>query len=76
MRAVNRQERSALMPRKFKIGQLVRYRLPSHRPAVPTGKYQITGFIPQDQTNEPKYRIKHLNEGEDRIAKESELRST
>jgi hypothetical protein len=60
--------------RKFRIGQSVNY-----RPAVlgrnAPGKYQVIKFLPQQKDGEPEYQIRHLNEGHERVARESELRS-
>jgi hypothetical protein len=59
--------------RKFRIGQSVNYRPAVRRSAL--GKYQVIGFLPQCKDGEPEYQIKHLNEGHERVARESELRS-
>jgi hypothetical protein len=63
------------MPRRFKIGQLVRYRPRSHRSGARTGRYQITSFLRKAENEEPRYRIRNLNEGDEQVAKESELHS-
>jgi hypothetical protein len=53
---------------KFKIGQLVNY-LGRDRAL---GVYQITQLVPLE--GEVQYRIRNLNEPDERVAKESELR--
>jgi hypothetical protein len=58
---------------KFRIGQSVNYRPAVRRSAL--GKYQVIRFLPQRKDGEPEYQIKHLNEGHERVANESELRS-
>jgi hypothetical protein len=62
--------------RNFRIGQRVHYR-PSRRGgnAPSRGKYQVTRFLPQRENGEPEYQIRHLDEEEEWIAGESELRS-
>jgi hypothetical protein len=73
------------MPRKFQIGQTVTYQPPhSRRDAPPTGRYpmssrghyQITGFLPAREGQVPEYRIRNLDEGQELVARESQLRST
>jgi hypothetical protein len=62
--------------RKFRIGQTVIYRPTARgRNAVPLGTYQVIRFLPERKDGDLGYQIKHLNEGEERFAKESELRS-
>jgi hypothetical protein len=61
--------------RKFRIGQRVNYRPAAHRGNAPLGIYQITRFLPQREYGELEYQIRNLNEGHERVAKESELRS-
>jgi hypothetical protein len=59
--------------RKFRIGQRLIYRpAVRNRNASPRGTYQIIRFLPD---GEPGYQIKHLNEGQEHVARESELRS-
>jgi hypothetical protein len=62
--------------RKFRIGQTVIYRAGVRgRNAPPLGTYQVIRFLPERKDGDPGYRIKHLNEGEEHVARESELRS-
>jgi hypothetical protein len=62
--------------RKFRIGQRVIYRpAVRNRNASPRGTYQIIRFLPERKDGEPGYQIKHLNEGQEHVARESELRS-
>jgi hypothetical protein len=61
------------MPRKFKIGHLVKYRSSAHRDA-PGGVYRIISFLPLREGNgEPEYLVKNSNEGYERVVKESQL---
>jgi hypothetical protein len=62
--------------RKFRIGQTVIYRAAVRgRNPPPLGTYQIIRFLPKRKDGDPEYQIKHLNEGQERVARESELRS-
>jgi hypothetical protein len=62
--------------RKFRIGQTVIYRASVRgRNAPPLGTYQVIRFLPERKDGDPGYQIKHLNEGEEHVARESELRS-
>ena len=60
---------------KFRIGQNVKYRPAARGTDAPLGTYQITRFLPQREDGEAEYRIRNLNEGDERVARESELRS-
>jgi hypothetical protein len=62
------------MPHKFKIGQTVNYRPAKVVQDAPWGTYQIAGFLPQRNDGEIAYRILSLEEGYERVARESELR--
>jgi hypothetical protein len=62
------------MAHKFKIGQIVIYRPINHRLEGPRGKYQVIRLLPPSHHDEPKYRIRNLNEHHERSAKESELK--
>jgi hypothetical protein len=75
-RALTYISRMLSMRRKFRIGQSVNYR-PAVRGqnAQPLGKCQVTRFLPQRKDGEPEYQIRHLNEGHEWVARESELRS-
>ena len=72
LRSVQRQ--SLMSVRNFRIGQVVNYR-PAVRRRNAFGRYQVIRFLPQRKDGEPQYQIKHLDEGQERIAGESELRS-
>jgi hypothetical protein len=62
--------------RKFRIGQTVIYRPAVCGQNAPLrGTYQIIRFLPERKDGEPGYQIKHLNEGQEHVARESELRS-
>ena len=61
--------------RKFRIGQQVNYRPSSRNQDAPGGIYMILAFLPQRADGEAEYRIKNLNEQNERVASESELRS-
>jgi hypothetical protein len=56
---------------KFKIGQPVGYRAPRGLD-VPSGTYIVTARLPA-LSGEPRYRIRHSTEVDDRVAAESEL---
>jgi hypothetical protein len=60
--------------RSFRIGQSVNYR-PAVRGRTAPGKYQVIRFLPQRNDGEPEYQIRHVNEGHECVARESELRS-
>jgi hypothetical protein len=60
---------------KFKIGEIVLYRPTSRRKQGPHGAYQEIRLLARTANSEPKYRIKTLNAGQERDAKESELRT-
>jgi len=62
--------------RKFRIGQTVIYRagVRGHNTA-PAGTYQVIRFLPERKDGDPGYQIKHLIEGEEHVARESDLRS-
>jgi hypothetical protein len=60
--------------RNFRIGQRVNYR-PAVRGRKGFGQYQIIRFLPQRKDGEPEYQIRHLDEEEEWVAGESELRS-
>jgi hypothetical protein len=60
--------------RNFRIGQSVNYR-PAVRRRNALGRYQVTRFLPQRKDGELEYQIKHLTEGHELVARESELRS-
>jgi hypothetical protein len=62
------------MARNFRIGQRVNYR-PAVRGRKAYGKYQVIRFLPQRKDGELEYQIRHVDEGDDCIASESELRS-
>jgi hypothetical protein len=58
---------------KFHVGQLVNYFPPSRGQDAPRGAYTITARLPQNENGEFGYRIKHLSEPYERIARETEL---
>ena len=61
---------------KFHIGQLVNYR-PAYRFAdAPRGVYAVIARLPQGDDGQFEYRIRHMGEEHERIAKESELTAT
>jgi hypothetical protein len=60
--------------RSFRIGQVVNYRS-AVRGQNPPGRYQILRFLPRRKDGEPEYQIRHLNEGHECVARESELRA-
>jgi hypothetical protein len=61
------------MLRKFKIGQLVKYRSSAQQDA-PGGVYRIISFLPlRERNGEPEYLVKNLNEGYERVVRESQL---
>ena len=43
------------------------------RNRTPPGNYQVIQFLPESLDGDPGYQIKHLNEGQEQIARESEL---
>jgi hypothetical protein len=57
--------------RKFKIGEVVRYRLNTASAHAIGGTFRVIGFL-RDIRGEPVYRIQP-SKGEPRIAAESEL---
>lgn len=57
------------MPHKFKIGQLVVFRPSAYERS---GTYSVTKQLPHNGT-EFEYRIKHVNEPHERVARESDL---
>jgi hypothetical protein len=61
---------------KFRIGQTVNYQPAARGQDAPHSTYQITGFLPQREDGEFEYRIRNLDEGHERVAKESELRKS
>jgi hypothetical protein len=60
---------------KFKIGEIVLYRPTSRRKQGPHGAYQVIRLLARPANSEPKYRIKNLNAGQERDARESELKA-
>ena len=64
----------SMSARNFRLGQVVNYR-PDVRGQNTRGKYQVIRFLPQRKDGEPEYQIRHLNEGHECVARESELRS-
>ena len=42
---------------------------------VRAGAYKVTRLLPHPENGEPEYRIRNLNEGQERDVKESELKS-
>jgi hypothetical protein len=60
---------------KFRIGQMVTYRPAERGQNAPPGAYMVIARLPQgEETGELEYRIRNLSEGQERVAKESELR--
>jgi hypothetical protein len=59
------------MLRKFKIGEIVRYRPAERRHREADGVYIVTSLLPGD--GQPQYRIKHPSEEFERVAMEGEL---
>jgi hypothetical protein len=59
---------------KFKIGQIVHHRRINHRQEGPRGAYQIISLLPHRANGELEYRIRNLNDGYERDARESELK--
>ena len=64
----------SMSARNFRLGQVVNYR-PDVRGQNTRGNYQVIRFLPQRKNGEPEYQIRHLNEGHECVARESELRS-
>jgi hypothetical protein len=60
---------------KFRIGQNVHFRLLALDRNAPNGKHQIIGFLSRPDDGEFGYRIRHLRDGHQLVARESELRS-
>jgi hypothetical protein len=52
-------------PHKFKIGQSITWQ---------RDPYRIIGFLPPVASCEPEYRVRHSNNGQVEVAKESQLR--
>jgi hypothetical protein len=60
---------------KFRIGQMVTYRSAERGVDAAPSAYMVVARLPHgEETGELEYRIRNLNEGHDRVAKESELR--
>ena len=57
----------------FHIGQIVSYRPGWWAQNAPGGAYEVTRRMPQNDTGEYEYRIKHSSESHERIASEREL---
>jgi hypothetical protein len=63
----------AMVPREFKIGELVMY-TPSRRSSRAVGgTFTVVALLPEDR-NESAYRIRHERSGDGYVARESELR--
>jgi hypothetical protein len=60
---------------KFKIGETVLYRPVNHQKRGPRGAYAIIRMLPHREDSEPEYRIRNLNEGQERDVKESDLKA-
>jgi hypothetical protein len=60
---------------RFKIGETVLYRPINRRKKGPRGAYKVTRLLPHPKNGETEYRIRNLNEGQERDVKESELKS-
>jgi hypothetical protein len=61
--------------RKFRIGQTVIFRAGARgRNTPPPGNYQVIRFLPESLDGDAGYQIKHLYEGKEYVARESELR--
>lgn len=57
---------------KFKVGQTV-HLIPSRLERVPSGAYRIERLLPLEG-REPQYRIKHVQDGHERVVHEAQLR--
>ena len=57
---------------KFKAGDLVSYR-PLKASGTPRGAYEITRALPADATGIVTYRIRSMQEEDERVAAEHEL---
>jgi hypothetical protein len=53
----------------------IRYVVTSLQESDALGRYQVIRFLPPRKDGESEYQIKHLTEGHERVARESELRS-
>jgi hypothetical protein len=60
---------------RFKIGETVLYRPVNRRKKGSRGAYKVTRLLPHPENGEPEYRIRNLNEDQERDVKESELKS-
>jgi hypothetical protein len=60
------------MPHKFKIGEIVNYRPSSRSTRAVAGTFKVIGFLPED-SDEPIYRLQHVDEDHRQIARESEI---
>ena len=62
------------MAHKFRVGQIVML-APRMLQAAPQGPYEICGLrpSPDNDADEPRYRIKNIDEKHERIAAESDL---
>jgi len=58
---------------RFHIGQIVSYQPGWRVQDAPGGAYEITRRLPQNDSGEYEYRIKHSGELHERIASEREL---
>ena len=57
---------------KFAVGQMVDF-LPGPGGAnVPRGKYKVQRLMPSE-TRDPQYRVKHAEDGHERVVLESQL---
>ena len=62
------------MAHKFSIGQLVELKRDSTNPKLARGAYQVLRHAPlEDADYEPTYRIQSVQDGHERVAKESAL---
>jgi hypothetical protein len=62
------------MAHKFDIGQLVELKHDSTNPKLARGAYRVLRHAPlEDADYEPTYRIQSVQDGHERVAKESTL---
>ena len=61
------------MPHTFNVGDIVVYRPTDRMRSAARGTYAVTGLMPELDSQQPEYRIKHFNEDFERVALEIEL---
>ncbi|MBK8173864.1 MAG: hypothetical protein IPK66_00750 [Rhodospirillales bacterium] len=57
---------------KFSVGQTIRFSRDGTGPAARTGSYKIVRLLPAEH-NDCQYRIKSVDDGHERVVKESQI---